>query len=111
MRENTPPASPFHNEDEELVYVDDTGGEIIQLEEIGDNEGEDFDDEDGKFWIWHLLTDESCGLFLDEDMDDDGDVQPERDDSILTFTKHTNSLFCGSFSHCGTFAVTGNLYW
>lgn len=32
---------------------------------------------------------------------------PERDDSILTFSKHTDSLFCGSFNPDATVAVTG----
>jgi len=32
---------------------------------------------------------------------------PERDDSILTFSKHTDSLFCGNFNPDGTLAVTG----
>lgn len=39
--------------------------------------------------------------------EDDGNVQPERDDSIMTFSKHTNSLFCGSFNLDGSLAVTG----
>lgn len=40
-------------------------------------------------------------------MEEDENVPPERDDSILTFSKHTNSLFCGSFSTDGNLAVTG----
>lgn len=40
-------------------------------------------------------------------MDEDGNITPERDDSILTFSKHTNSLFCGSFNSDGSLAVTG----
>lgn len=44
MRENTPPASPFNDEDEELVYVGDDIDEVIdQLEEVPDHE--DIDDE------------------------------------------------------------------
>lgn len=39
MRENTPPASPFNEEDDELVYVGDDIDEVIeQLEEMPDNE-------------------------------------------------------------------------
>lgn len=35
MRENTPPASPFHDEDDELVYVGDNIDDVIeQLEQI-----------------------------------------------------------------------------
>jgi angio-associated migratory cell protein len=34
-------------------------------------------------------------------------IPPERDDSILTFSKHTDSLFCGNFNPEGTLAVTG----
>lgn len=41
-------------------------------------------------------------------MDDENDnIAPERDDSILTFAKHSDSLFCGSFNPDGTLAVTG----
>lgn len=32
---------------------------------------------------------------------------PERDDSVLTFSKHTDSLFCGSINPDATLAVTG----
>lgn len=39
MRENTPPASPFHDEDDELVYVGDDIDEVIeQLEQIPDDD-------------------------------------------------------------------------
>lgn len=38
MRENTPPASPFHDEDDELIYVGDNIDDVInQLEEIQDD--------------------------------------------------------------------------
>lgn len=53
MRENTPPASPFHNEadDEELIYVGDNIDDVIeQLEEIPDDGAERMDEieeEDG----------------------------------------------------------------
>lgn len=47
-------------------------------------------------------------LILDEGMEDENDnVPPERDDSILTFSKHTDALFCGSFNPDGKLAVTG----
>lgn len=47
MRDNTPPASPYHNDDEELVYVGDDIDEVIEhLEGIPDNEMEDI--EEGK---------------------------------------------------------------
>lgn len=45
MRQNTPPASPYHDEDEELVYVGDDIDEVIEHlegmpdEEIGEEEG------------------------------------------------------------------------
>lgn len=40
MRENTPPASPFHGEDDELIYVGDNIDDVIeQLEEIPDEGG------------------------------------------------------------------------
>lgn len=39
MKENTPPTSPYHDEDDELVYVGDDIDEVIEhLEEIPDNE-------------------------------------------------------------------------
>jgi hypothetical protein len=50
MRENTPPASPFTTEDDELVYVGDDLDEVIEhLEAIPDDGPpiED-DDDDGK---------------------------------------------------------------
>lgn len=42
-------------------------------------------------------------------MEDDEDIEviPERDDSILTFKGHKDSLFCGSFNPSGDLAVTG----
>ena len=47
MRDNTPPASPYHEDDEELVYVGDDIDEVIEhLEAIPDNEMEDI--EEGK---------------------------------------------------------------
>ena len=63
MKENTPPASPFNNDDEELVYVGDNIDEVIEhLEEIPDNEMEDV--EEGKnelnFEMTHSI---SCEFF------------------------------------------------
>lgn len=60
MRENTPPASPFHDENDELIYVGDDIDEVIeQLEAIPDrDEDEDEIDEEGKF----LLSDSSSDL-------------------------------------------------
>lgn len=43
-------------------------------------------------------------------MEDDGEYEmepPERDDALMTFTKHTDSLFCGSLNADATLAVTG----
>lgn len=46
MRENTPPASPFHEEDDDLIYVGDNIDDVIeQLEEY---QGDDPTEEDGK---------------------------------------------------------------
>jgi angio-associated migratory cell protein len=42
-----------------------------------------------------------------EEVDETETILPERDDSILTFTKHIDSLFCGSFNPDATLAVTG----
>lgn len=45
---------------------------------------------------------------LDDGMEEEDDnVLPERDDSVLTFTKHSDALFCGSFNPDGSLAVTG----
>lgn len=45
MRENTPPASPYQDDDEELVYVGDDIDEVIDhLEAIPD--GEEINEED-----------------------------------------------------------------
>ena len=42
-----------------------------------------------------------------EQVDDEENNLPERDDSELTFEKHTDSLFCGNFHPNGELAVTG----
>lgn len=48
MRENTPPSSPF-NDEEELVYVGDNIDEVIEhLEGIPDTEMDDIEEE-GEF--------------------------------------------------------------
>lgn len=39
--------------------------------------------------------------------DNNYNTAPERDDSILTFSKHTDALFCGSFNADASLAVTG----
>lgn len=44
---------------------------------------------------------------LEEKDDDEGIFITERDESIMTFKKHTNSLFCESFSPCENFDITG----
>lgn len=41
------------------------------------------------------------------DEDEPEDSPPERDDAVRTFSKHTDSLFCGSFNPDGSLAVTG----
>jgi len=54
MRDNTPPASPYHEDDEELVYVGDDIDEVIEhLEAIPDNEMEDI--EEGKKYEIKLI--------------------------------------------------------
>lgn len=42
-----------------------------------------------------------------EQVDDEENNLPERDDSELTFKMHTDSLFCGNFHPNGELAVTG----
>lgn len=54
MRENTPPTSPYHGEeddDDDLIYVGDNIDEVIeQLEEFPENEDMD-EDVEGNFSI------------------------------------------------------------
>lgn len=50
MRENTPPASPFNEEDDELVYVGDDIDEVIEHLESFPDDGEV--EEDGEFLIY-----------------------------------------------------------
>lgn len=54
MRENTPPASPFHDEDDDLVYVGDNIDEVIEELEHFTDDGAIA--EDGK----HNLFDSNC---------------------------------------------------
>lgn len=55
----------------------------------------------------HKTVSLNCAI-LEEGMEEEIEIsQPERDDAILTFSKHTDSLFCGSFNSDATLAVTG----
>ena len=44
MRENTPPASPLNDEDDELIYVGDDIDDVIEILEQVPDDG----DEEGK---------------------------------------------------------------
>lgn len=59
MRENTPPASPFHDENDELVYVGDDIDEVIELLEAAPDREVDEDeiDEEGKFSLSESSSD------------------------------------------------------
>lgn len=46
MRENTPPSSPFHTEDDELVYVGDDIDEVIEHLESFPDDGDIEDNEE-----------------------------------------------------------------
>lgn len=60
MRENTPPASPF-NDDEELVYVGDNIDDVIDhLEALPDNEMEEIDEEGSNIKLFPSFLNDSC---------------------------------------------------
>ncbi|KAG5672261.1 hypothetical protein PVAND_002402 [Polypedilum vanderplanki] len=96
MRNNTPPTSPYQNDDEEeeFIYVGDDIDEVIEnLEEIPDNDESGDTSEDDDWEMDHLGRRNR--------------VVAERDDSIMTFSMHTKAIFCGSLNPDGTLAVTG----
>lgn len=56
MRENTPPASPYNDEDDDLIYVGDNIDDVIeQLEQIPDDEPIDEEGEE-KNYLRELCT-------------------------------------------------------
>lgn len=54
---------------------------------------------------WEIVF--NCSILDDEMEEDDDNVVPERDDSIMTFSKHSDAVYCGSFNPDGSLAVTG----
>lgn len=114
MRQNTPPASPFHDDlenregnendddDDDLVYLGDADEVLNQWEtELADENSDD----DGEFL--NRIPEESGDGDEEHGEASNYEELPERDDAILTFTKHTSSVFCGSLHPSQDLAVTG----
>ncbi|XP_058803034.1 angio-associated migratory cell protein [Phymastichus coffea] len=91
VHHETPPASPYM--EEVVEEIDDDAGVIGDVEIVEDYEVEEDGIEDGG----------------EQMADEDGDIMEmmEREDAIVVFDKHTNSVFCGSLSKNGQYAVTG----
>jgi hypothetical protein len=51
MRQNTPPASPYNDEDDELIYVGDNIDDVIDMLEEVPDEGAVGPDDGKKFLI------------------------------------------------------------
>lgn len=90
MKNNTPPTSPYNtideDEEDELIYVGDADEVLNQWEqEIDSDDDENVDDSD-------VMQNETV---------------VERDDAVLTFTKHDRPVFCGSLHPTLELAVTG----
>nr|XP_019933458.2 angio-associated migratory cell protein-like isoform X1 [Aedes albopictus] len=97
MKDNTPPRPSF-DEDDELIYVGDADEVLNQwAEEL--NEEDDNEDE--------LLEEDEAAGFADGEDDMDDVYIPERDDALVTFTKHTGPVFCGMLHPSEDLAVTG----
>ncbi|XP_037032701.1 angio-associated migratory cell protein isoform X2 [Bradysia coprophila] len=92
MRNNTPPTSPYNSVggDEE-----DDGDELIY---VGDA------DEVLNEWEQQIESDDENG---DDAAIVDNEMTVERDDAVLTFTKHNKPVFCGSLHPSLDLAVTG----
>lgn len=124
MHNNTPPHSPFNadnddheddapalemDDDDELIYVGDADEVLERWGAEVDNEAAD-DSDDDEFLAPINETDrdgsdaEDDGAAHVDDTDDDG---PQRDDAVITFRKHTGSVFCGSLHPTLDLAVTG----
>lgn len=122
MHDNTPPHSPFSgderdaneaavaadadgpdfeaDQDDELVYLGDAD-EVLDRWEADMAAGTEDNDDDDEFLD---RIDEN------NDEDDDGTAaahEPQRDDAVITFRGHTNSVFCGSLHPTLDLAVTG----
>lgn len=114
MRENTPPASPFNpnddddapdfNEDEdELIYLGDADEVLNAMESRLANEGDDDDDDE----FLDQIPEEDDDNAEQQQMGESSTAGPERDDAVITFRKHTGSVFCGSLHPIENLAVTG----
>lgn len=98
MRNNTPPASPFNpdeenipdynEDDDELVYIGEADEVLNRWENDDDDELLDFIPEEGRHH-------------------EGADGPPQKDDATITFAKHTGSVFCGSLHPTSDIAVTG----
>jgi len=95
MHEDTPPHEPTDDDlldHDEMIYIGDLNDEII--EDFG--EAQDSDDD----------NDEAMGVTTEETIENIPEP-PERDDSILTFTKHEAPIFCAALHPTESLAVTG----
>uniref|UniRef100_U5EVG7 Putative angio-associated migratory cell protein n=1 Tax=Corethrella appendiculata TaxID=1370023 RepID=U5EVG7_9DIPT len=113
MRNNTPPTSPYRNDefdeeiddddDEELIYVGDADEVIDDLDEhlnrIRREQNNDFDEDDEDV--------ELMGTASGGGLDELENMIPERDDAKLTFKQHTGSVFCCALHPTDNLAVTG----
>ncbi|XP_058464424.1 angio-associated migratory cell protein [Malaya genurostris] len=95
MKDNTPPMSPYElNEeeaDDELIYIGDADEVLDQWENNADDSVDSHEDYG----------------FADDEYDSENVYVPERDDALVTFTKHTGPVFCGSLHPSEDLAVTG----
>lgn len=113
MRNNTPPASPFNEDADNLDDINNEDGDEDDMIYLGDA------DEVLHQWETELAEensddDEFLNRIPEEGADDDetGEAsghqdEPQRDDAVITFTKHTGSVFCGSLHPTQDLAVTG----
>lgn len=107
MRNNTPPASPFYSNDDDYEEFDENEDEAIYLgdadEVLNALENGLLDlNEDGNSSEDELVnTDEGLPVVQEEP------EQPEHDDSVITFRKHTGPVFCGALHPNKDLAVSG----
>ncbi|XP_065073453.1 angio-associated migratory cell protein [Ochlerotatus camptorhynchus] len=96
MKENTPPRPAF-DEDDELIYVGDADEVLNQWEEELNDEEDDAE----------LVEEDEVAGFADDEEEFDDVYIPERDDALVTFSKHTGPVFCGALHPNEYLAVTG----
>lgn len=97
MKQDTPPASPGQQEEED---------DVVELDEefIVDEDEDDYENDNG-FGISDISMDDEDGQ---DEMSEAASNAPKRDDSELVFSKHTGSVFCCHLEQkMGCLAVTG----